>query len=208
MTSFDDIDKALAGGSKAAFTFKDGAPRQSQPGDKVRGPIVNVDYKQTTDYNTGEPAVFPSGDPKMQFVITIQTDQKIDDGDDGQRTVFIPGYGDRKTMLMAAIRECGAAKGSDVLRPGIDFEVEYIGQQSGKSSAGSYTYRAYKYTFRPDAAVDAAADALGGEVISQQAPQPAAVEDLSVAPEGTPAALWSGMTDEQRRAFLVATAKK
>ena len=89
------------------------------------------------------------------------TDQKIDDGDDGQRTVFIPGYGDRKTMLMAAIRECGAAKGSDVLRPGIDFEVEYIGQQSGKSSAGSYTYRAYKYTFRPDAAVDAAADALG-----------------------------------------------
>ena len=50
--------------------------------------------------------------------------------------------------------------------------------------------------------------AFGGEVISQQAPRPAAVEDLSVAPEGTPAALWSGMTDEQRRAFLVATAKK
>ena len=34
MTSFDDIDKALAGGSKSAFVFKDDAPRQSQPGDK------------------------------------------------------------------------------------------------------------------------------------------------------------------------------
>lgn len=44
-------------------------------GDKHVGTITAIDHRQQTDPKTGEKKEFPSGDPMMMWVITIQPDE-------------------------------------------------------------------------------------------------------------------------------------
>ncbi|AZG43476.1 hypothetical protein [Gordonia insulae] len=192
MSILNDIDKALSTGSKSAFTA------ESAAGEKVRGPIVAVDYRQVTDFTTQQPATFPSGDPKMQFIISIQTDQRQDSEDDGVRSIYIPCWGKRKLALTEAIRESGATKGSEVMVPGVIFEVEYLGEQRVQGGpSGSYTMKAYRYAFTREAAQ--AADAL---TTAQSAP--AQPSDPSGVPAGFDAATWAGLPDATKTAILAA----
>lgn len=204
MSILDQIDQALSSGTKSAFN------KESPVGTKVRGPITNVDYRQVTDYTTQQPATFPSGDPKMQFLITIQAGPGDGKDDDGARTIYIPNWGKRKLALTEAIRDCGAEKGSEVLVPGVVFEAEYLGEQKADGGpSGSYTYKAYRYAFDRNASTTAAANALTGQA---QAPAPApaptapaqTAPDLSVVPNNVDPSLWNGMDDNQKRAYLAA----
>lgn len=80
----DDINEFLMGGGGKAFEF-------GAFGDTVTGDIVDMKKRQQTDFQTGAPAFWNDGNPKMMLVVTLQTDIQEDEGDEGLRNVFLRG---------------------------------------------------------------------------------------------------------------------
>lgn len=192
MSILDQIDAALSGGSKSAFNA------DSPVGTVVTGTIVDVDYRQVTDFTTGQPATFPSGDPKMQFIVRVQTTQQVDDDDDGIRSIYIPAWGKRKAALTEAIRNSGAQKGSEVMIPGVGFTATYNGEKRGEGGpSGSYKYKEYVYSFAPGQAAATAADALTSS-------QPAQTTESGGVPADFDAAIWNGLPEDTKRTILAA----
>jgi hypothetical protein len=130
-----------------------------QPGDKVSGEIVAVEARQATDLD-GNPRAWDNGDPIMEVVVTLQTDERSDGDDDGIRKVSIGGsmkYASKKKATVDAVRAAGA-KG---LEAGGTFALAYTGE--GEPTKRGYNppklfQAAYK---APVAGVDLG-DLLGG----------------------------------------------
>lgn len=83
-------------------------------GDKHVGVITGLKQTQQTDPNTGQPKHFPSGDPIMLWIITLQPAEGGDPvalwAKGGSNFVAVKGSGD--SMLVAigkAVREAGAS---------------------------------------------------------------------------------------------------
>lgn len=185
---FAAMDRGLAGGSKSAFTS------DSLPGDTITGAVVSVDYKQVNDFNTGEPAYFPSGDPKMQFVIVIQTDQRDDEDDDGRRTIYIPAWGSKKQALVDAMRAEGMRKASEAFATGNIFTATFVEELQKQNPQTRARYREKVYTYRIQRGSLAAADRDVDPWATTQAtaPQPApapqpAAQPAPAAPAPAPA---------------------
>ena len=97
--------------------FNEGAPSAigtikalgDKPGTTIGGPIVEIgEQVQQKDVNTGAPAVWPDGNPKMMLPVTVATelrDPSITD-DDGHRTFWVSG--NLKKAIGAALRQAGA----------------------------------------------------------------------------------------------------
>lgn len=181
---FAAMDRGLAGGSKSAFTS------DSLPGDTITGAVVSVDYKQVNDFNTGEPAFFPSGDPKMQFVIVIQTDQRDDEDDDGHRTIYIPAWGSKKQALVDAMRAEGMRKASEVFATGNIFTATFVEELQKQNPQTRARYREKVYTYRIQRGSLAAADrdVDPWATTTQPAPAPQATQPAQPAPAPAPAA--------------------
>lgn len=184
---FAAMDRGLAGGSKSAFTS------DSLPGDTITGAVVSVDYKQVNDFNTGEPAFFPSGDPKMQFVIVIQTDQRDDEDDDGRRTIYIPAWGSKKQALVDAMRAEGMRKASEAFATGNIFTATFVEELQKQNPQTRARYREKVYTYRIQRGSLAAADRDVDPWATTQpaqapAPTPAAPAPAAPAPAPAPAA--------------------
>lgn len=178
---FAAMDRGLAGGSKSAFTS------DSLPGDTITGAVVSVDYKQVNDFNTGEPAYFPSGDPKMQFVIVIQTDQRDDEDDDGRRTIYIPAWGSKKQALVDAMRAEGMHKASEAFATGNIFTATFVEELQKQNPQTRARYREKVYTYRIQRGSLAAADRdVDPWATAPQATQPA--QPAQPAPAPAPAA--------------------
>lgn len=175
---FAAMDRGLAGGSKSAFTS------DSLPGDTITGAVVSVDYKQVNDFNTGEPAYFPSGDPKMQFVIVIQTDQRDDEDDDGRRTIYIPAWGSKKQALVDAMRAEGMRKASEAFATGNIFTATFVEELQKQNPQTRARYREKVYTYRIQRGSLAAADrdVDPWATTTQPAPAPQAVPASAPAP--------------------------
>jgi hypothetical protein len=179
---FAAMDRGLAGGSKSAFTS------DSLPGDTITGAVVSVDYKQVNDFNTGEPAFFPSGDPKMQFVIVIQTDQRDDEDDDGRRTIYIPAWGSKKQALVDAMRAEGMRKASEAFATGNIFTATFVEELQKQNPQTRARYREKVYTYRIQRGSLAAADRdVDPWATTQQAPAPAPAPAPQQAPAPQPA---------------------
>ena len=188
---FAAMDRGLAGGSKSAFTS------DSLPGDTITGAVVSVDYKQVNDFNTGEPAFFPSGDPKMQFVIVIQTDQRDDEDDDGRRTIYIPAWGSKKQALVDAMRAEGMRKASEAFATGNIFTATFVEELQKQNPQTRARYREKVYTYRIQRGSLAAADRdVDPWAATTPAPQPAAPapapQPAAPAPAPAPAAPQAG----------------
>ena len=183
---FAAMDRGLAGGSKSAFTS------DSLPGDTITGAVVSVDYKQVNDFNTGEPAYFPSGDPKMQFVIVIQTDQRDDEDDDGRRTIYIPAWGSKKQALVDAMRAEGMRKASEAFATGNIFTATFVEELQKQNPQTRARYREKVYTYRIQrgslAAADRDADPWATTQPAPQATQPAPQAAPAPAPAPAPQA--------------------
>lgn len=179
---FAAMDRGLAGGSKSAFTS------DSLPGDTITGAVVSVDYKQVNDFNTGEPAYFPSGDPKMQFVIVIQTDQRDDEDDDGRRTIYIPAWGNKKQALVDAMRAEGMRKASEAFAAGNIFTATFVEELQKQNPQTRARYREKVYTYRIQRGSLAAADRDVDPWATTQAPAPAPAPAPQAAPAPQPAA--------------------
>lgn len=73
------------------------------------------------------------GDPKMQIVVTLQTDERVDDDDDGKRRIYLKG---RKTDLNDRTAEAVAATGADDFEFGASLYVTRIGKGQSKIPGG------------------------------------------------------------------------
>lgn len=191
---FAAMDRGLAGGSKSAFTS------DSLPGDTITGAVVSVDYKQVNDFNTGEPAYFPSGDPKMQFVIVIQTDQRDDEDDDGRRTIYIPAWGSKKQALVDAMRAEGMRKASEAFATGNIFTATFVEELQKQNPQTRARYREKVYTYRIQRGSLAAADRdVDPWATTQQAPAPAPAQPAAQqAPQAGPIELIRAGLDDQQ----------
>ncbi|ODA69250.1 hypothetical protein [Streptomyces sp. AVP053U2] len=142
-----DANSFLMGGS--------GAPTAKfpTPGTTIGGRITEPPkVEQQRDIQSGEAKFWSDGNPMMQLVVTVQTDQRdpaIED-DDGRRRIFVKGQ--MKNAVADAVRQAGA-KGLEV---GGTLHVRYThdGEQTKRGFSAPKQYAA-KYT--PAAASELAA---------------------------------------------------
>ena len=100
MTDHNALDDLFAGSGAPAFKF-------DTVGTKITGTITDLQVRQQTDFDSGEPKVWDDGKPMMEVVITLATslrDKEVED-DDGERRVFCRG-----AMLTAMKQAVRAAK--------------------------------------------------------------------------------------------------
>ncbi|ASR85267.1 hypothetical protein I5H06_gp37 [Mycobacterium phage SirPhilip] len=130
----------LGGGGPASAKFK-------SHGDTVGGPIaVEPEQRQQTDLDTNEPLTWKDGSPRMQLVVTVQTDlndPEVDD-DDGLRRLFVKGEM-RKAVQKAVI--AAGAKGLDV---GGELYLTYVGD--GEKKGHLTPPKLYSATYKKPAA--------------------------------------------------------
>ncbi|MDM2104790.1 Uncharacterised protein [Mycobacteroides abscessus subsp. bolletii] len=112
----------LSGGGAPSAKFK-------THGDTVGGVIVEEPtQQQQRDLESGDLETWPDGNPKMQLVVTVQTDLRdpaVED-DDGKRRIFVKGG------LRKAVQEAVIAAGSRGLDVGGELHVTYTGDGERK----------------------------------------------------------------------------
>lgn len=98
MTTTDPNDLLLGSGIPAA--------KFSDIGAMVKGSVVRSESSQQTDFATGKPLTYDDGNPKMQVVITLQTDDRdpsVSD-DNGLRKLYVRVGSQMHKALAAALR--------------------------------------------------------------------------------------------------------
>lgn len=122
MTNNPD-DFLLGGGGKSAKFETVGA--------KITGTItVRPELRQQTDMVSGLPETWDGGDPKMQLVVSLQTDERDpeDPDDDGVRKVYVKGSKKPESKsLHAAIAQAVREAGAKGLEIGGRLTVTYVG---------------------------------------------------------------------------------
>lgn len=102
-------------------------------GDTVRGTIVKVgEPRQATDPANGTPKVWPSGDPVLQFAITLQTED-TDNGANGQVNLWVQAGSELQRALAKAIRAAGANE----IKEGATVAVQFTGTAPSKMKGGN-----------------------------------------------------------------------
>lgn len=144
-------------------------------GDAVRGTLLGAPrVAQQTDIKDNSPKFFPSGSPMLQLLITLQTDLRDGEDDDGVRTLYA------KANMLKAIRDAVVAAGAKGLAAGGELAVQYTGDGEA-AQKGFNKPKMYAAAYRPPAV---AVDTLLG-VASPQPERPAAAPLL---PPPAPAA--------------------
>lgn len=106
-----DAKAFLMGSGNPGFSF-------SRPGDRIVGQIIaEPTMQQQKVYGTNDPAVWPSGDPKMQMLVNVSTSFRNYEGianpdraqpDTGARTIYVKGKHFERACR-EAVRDAGAA---------------------------------------------------------------------------------------------------
>lgn len=147
-----------------------------KPGDSVTGTIhAEPQARQQTDFTTGEPLTWANGDPRMQVIVTLATEARTSDDDDGLRNVYIKGK-----SLTAAVREAVRRTGAPGLEKGgqltVTYEKDGVAEKRGLNPPKLYTA---SYVPPSAAAVNAVLDQPEQE--AQPAPQTATVDPAALA---------------------------
>lgn len=79
-----NVDDFLFGGGGKAAKF-------DEVGDQVTGTIIDAKISQQTSMEDNTPLTWSDGSPRMQLVISLQTDERADDNDDGVRRLYAKG---------------------------------------------------------------------------------------------------------------------
>lgn len=216
----DANDLLMSGGIKS-ISWKDNPVGYTAVGTITDPPKA----EQMKKYQSEELDFWPSGDPKMQIIVTIQTDLRdpADPHDDGRRRLHIPPR--MMTPVREAVRRAGA--------PGLEVGGRIAVRRTGGSGATGdpFTFAA-DYgrpvmdpgsLLGPDTAPVVSA-ASGQPVVHQQQvpPAPAASPTLASlanamqaaqaapamppAPAGVDPTVWAALPDTQRAAILAAMA--
>jgi hypothetical protein len=191
MTQPTNPNDFLLGGAGKSASFHN-------VGDTVTGKIVTTpEVRQKTKMGTGEPEKWDNGDPKLQLVITLATDERDphDPDDDGVRKLYVGGSKKPESHSMhAAVAAAVVTSGAKGLEVGGTLTVTYTGDGVSKTP-GFNPPKQYSATYVPAAAGFLAAD--------QQTPAPAATAaPATPAPAAAPAVAPAGPLAEH-----IATAK-
>lgn len=142
-----DPNALLMGGGKS-FGFE-------AIGDKIAGTVVSAEASQQTDMDTGQPATWPDGKPKMQVVVTLQTELDEEPGDDGQRRVYLKGS--KPTSSMGAVKAAIKAAGASGIEVGGKLQIAYTGDGE-PTKRGWNAPKQYAAKYEAPAPVQAAVD--------------------------------------------------
>ena len=134
--STEDIDRFLEGGGGKSAKFE-------TMGDMVKGVVTECSLQPQTSLDDGKTLYWDNGDPRMQLVIRLQTDERDDsiENDEGVRTLYAKGgnfevaTGQGKAMKNAiadAVKSSGAK-----LREGGKLQIAYTGE--GKKTNRGYS---------------------------------------------------------------------
>lgn len=135
----DSLDSLMNGGGAKAFFNAD-----SQPGATVTGEVVSTEVTQVTDFQSKQPAFWPSGQPKQQIHIVLQTSlPPEDEDDDGRRSLWIKGWGVQVKALRDACHKAGVKSPSkgDIMTA----KFAGLGQRGNAPQAP----KLYEYTIQP-----------------------------------------------------------
>lgn len=142
MTSTHDVDDFLFGSSCPSAKFP-------EIGTVVRGTITAAEMAQQTEADTRKPRFFDDGQPMMQLVITLQTeerDREIDD-DDGRRRLFAKGGKgtDQGMSMKDAIADAVKKAGQKRIEQGATLAVKYVadGPKPSPTKSAPKLYRAH-----------------------------------------------------------------
>lgn len=138
MSGFNDSASFLSGGGAPAAKFR-------SIGDTVTGVITGEPrLEQQRDFETGNPLVWSDGNPRMQLVVEVQTDQvdsSIPD-DEGRRRFFIKG------AMKSAVSQAVKMSGRKQLDVGGTLSISY--SHDGEASRpGLNPPRQYKAVYTP-----------------------------------------------------------
>ena len=109
MSSLEEANALLAGMGGRAAKFE-------RVGDDTKGIILAVEVRPQTKMGTGEVLTFEDGTPRKQLVITLQTEEREDEDDDGVRKLYA------KAEMTKAIRRVAPS-----LAIGAKLAVRYTG---------------------------------------------------------------------------------
>lgn len=155
-------DLVFGGGRSATF---------ETPGDTITGTLNRIpEERQVTEFGTGSLETWDDGKPKLQVVISLQTEHRVDADDDGRRRVFIKTWGEQWRAFRAAVSAAG-----DLPDVGDDFTATFTGWGDkpikGGHPAKLYEYRISKRGPAPEPEPEAWAVA-GDEAPPWEQPQP------------------------------------
>ena len=165
MSSTDDF--LFGGGSKSA--------KFDNVGDTISGVIESTEVKQQTDIGSGAGLTWDNGDPRMQLVVGIKTDQHDDDDDDGKRTIYVKGSKKPGSQsLHDAVAQAVRAAGAKGIEAGGTISVTFVGTEPA-ATRGFNDRKKYSATYAaPDKAAQSAGFLEPQAAEAPQAPTPAA----------------------------------
>jgi len=119
-------------------------------GTMIKGLVLSEELVQCTDPETQKPEVWDNGQPKMQVILTLQTelsDPEIEE-DDGKRRVFAKSY--MKTAIREAVK-ASKYKGRSLV--GGELAIKY--SANGKKSKPAFSPpKLYEAKFVPPSIMD------------------------------------------------------
>ena len=124
------------------------------------GTVVSATVAQQTDLDTGEKLFWPSGEPRKQLIIALQTDLRNGPDDDGVRTIYAKGgkydveSGEGMSMKDALAAAVRAGKGNGI-EPGDKLAVAFTGLGVRKNRGFSHPKLYTAQWSRPAASVSA-----------------------------------------------------
>lgn len=100
MTTRADYNDLLMGQGGRSAKFE-------KVGDVVVGTICRVETRQRTDMDTGQLMTWQDGNPRMQLVIQLLTEEQEDNDDDGIRNLYVPIPSAMQKAIADAVRRSG-----------------------------------------------------------------------------------------------------
>lgn len=172
-----DVNEFLMGGGGKSARF-------DNIGDTITGKVISTEVRQQTDISDGKPLTWDDGSPRMQLVVTLQTDAKDDAEDDGQRAVYVKGSKAPGSKSMHdAVRSAVQAARAKGLEPGGTLTVTFVGEEPSKTR-GFSARKLWQAEYRaPDHA--AATGSFLGTAPAEQ-PTPATAPPPAPAPAAKP----------------------
>lgn len=137
-----DVNDFLFGGGGKAAKFE-------EVGDTVEGRIEDVVVSQQTSMDDNTPLTWPDGRPRMQMVVTLATDLREGDDDDGIRKLYAKGgryevASGAGTSMKDAIADAVKKAGAKSIDEGGYLKVGHsgVGKKTNRGYSAPKLYRA------------------------------------------------------------------
>ena len=216
----DANDLLMRGGVKTA-SFPD-----LRYGTTVAGPIIaEPAVTQQKDFDTDKPKFYDDGNPMLQVVVHVRTDQRDPavSHDDGTRAIYVKG------QMLAAVREAIRAAGCDGIAKGGWLSVTYVRDEPNSRGKG-HDKKVFNAVYRGPAVTLPAGPTTGNGSgaqgvtaylgspdpgaaytppptrpvveVATSAPVPPSTVPDQPAPAGIDPGLWAALTADQKAAIL------